>query len=79
MSGLYEVSSRIPWYTLMIMFLMQESEADLVWPHLPPAVPGPGAQECEVLPGLQTGNNSLEADGDQSKRPWCYLQDVLRI
>ena len=62
----------------MMMFLMKESEADLVWPHLPPAVPGPGSQKCGELPGLQTGNNSLE-DGDRSKWPWCYQQDVLRI
>ena len=43
---------------MMMMFLTQESEADLVWTHLPPAVPGPGAEECGLLPSLQTGNNS---------------------
>lgn len=45
--------------TVMMMFLTQESEEDLVWTHLPPAVPGPGAEECGLLPSLQTGNISL--------------------
>ena len=59
MSSRDEVSSRITRDTLMMMmFLTQESEADLVWTHLPPAVPGPGAEECGLLPGLQTGNIS---------------------
>ena len=58
MSSRDEVSSKIILDTLMMMFLTQESEADLVWPHLPPAVPGPGAEECGLLPSLQTGNIS---------------------
>ena len=70
MSGRDEVSSKIIRDTLMMMFLTQESEADLVWTHLPPAVPGPGAEECGLLPGLQTGNNLRKCSG-------LYQENVL--